>query len=309
MRRLWLQTDVLDTTTLPETRHLPPVIAGPSASRRRGHCEFYDVSAVRELRFDDAMIEAIQMNAGRRLRRALLWSAGAVGAATAAYAGYVADAWWRYGHPPAPAADDTDPLLERFMPVYEVAERRHTRAAAPAEITFAAACEQDLIALPIVRAIFKMRELVLDADPDSAIHPRGLLAMTKSIGWGVLAEVPGREVVMGAVTQPWCGNVVFRRLPPDEFAAFDEPDHVKIAWTLRADRSDPHECIFRTETRVLTTDAAARAKFRWYWSRFSPGIKLIRLISLAALRRDAERRAGRFSFPGRPERQPRAPHR
>jgi hypothetical protein len=51
----------------------------------------------------------------------------------------------------------------------------------------------------------------------------------------VLAEVPGREVVVGAVTQPGYSNVVFRPLPPEEFIAFREPDYVKIVWTLRAD--------------------------------------------------------------------------
>jgi hypothetical protein len=113
----------------------------------------------------------------------------------------------------------------------------------------------------------------------------------KSIGWGVLADLPGREVVMGAVTQPWEANVVFRPLPPDEFLTFNEPDYVKIIWTLRADPAGAAECVFRTETRVVTTDATARSKFRWYWARFSPGIALIRWLSLGPVRREAERRA------------------
>jgi hypothetical protein len=84
---------------------------------------------------------------------------------------------------------------------------------------------------------------------------------------------------------------VFRPLPPDEFAAFDEPGYVKIVWTLRADPVGPHDSVFRTETRAVTTDAAARRKFRWYWARFSPGIGLIRQLSLGPVRREAERRA------------------
>jgi hypothetical protein len=150
---------------------------------------------------------------------------------TGAYASYVGVKWLRYGHPAPAVADDVDPLLDQFMPVYDVAERHHIHVAAPAEITFAAACEQDLMALPIVQTIFKAREILLGSEPDTAARPRGLLAFTKSIGWGVLAEVPGREVVMGAVTQPWDVNVVFRPLPPHEFAAFDEP-------RLREDRLD-----------------------------------------------------------------------
>ena len=51
------------------------------------------------------------------------------------------------------------------------------------------------------------------------------------------------------------------------------------------------ESIFRTETRVMTTDPAARAKFRRYWSFPSPGIILIRWVSLRPLKAEAERRA------------------
>jgi len=233
-----------------------------------------------------------------RVMTALKWTAGALGLAIGAYAGLVGVMWLRYGHPAPPGTEDADPLLDRFMPIYEVAERHHIHVKAPADVTFAAACDQDLMALPVVRAIFKTRELVLGGEPDTVVRPRGLLALTKSIGWGVLAEVPGREVVMGAVTQPWHPNVVFRPLPADAFAAFAEPDYVKIVWTLRADATGLHKSVFRTETRVVTTDAGARAKFRWYWARFSPGIVVIRWLSLRPTRREAERRA-RLGIVGR----------
>jgi hypothetical protein len=227
----------------------------------------------------------------KTVRTALKWTATAIGVTAGAYTGYVGATWLRYGHPTPGTRDDADPLLDQFMPEYEVNERHRIHVDAPADLTFAAACEQDLMALPVVRAIFKTREIVLGGEPGTAAHPNGLLALTKSIGWGVLAEVPGREVVMGAVTQPWFANVVFRPLPPREFVAFSEPDYVKIVWTLRADPTGPRTSIFRTETRVITTDAIARAKFRWYWAKFSPGITLIRWLSLGPTRRDAERRA------------------
>ena len=76
------------------------------------------------------------------------------------------------------------------------------------------------------------------------------------------AEVPGREIVVGGVTKPWEANPTFRALPPDEFQGFCEHDYVKIVWTLRADPVGTAESIFRTETRVITTNPAARAKFR-----------------------------------------------
>ena len=207
------------------------------------------------------------------------------------YAAVVGTTWFRYGHVTSPTPDERDPLLDQFMREYEVAERHHVRVAAPAAFTLSAAADMDLQQSRIIRAIFKARELVLGAEPDAAPQPRGLLAQMTSLGWRVLAEKPGREIVVGAVTQPWLPNVVFRGLAPEEFRAFREPGYVKIIWTLRADPVGDTESIFRTETRVTTTDPTARAKFRWYWARFSPGIVLIRRLLLRPLRTDAERRA------------------
>ena len=107
----------------------------------------------------------------------------------------------------------------------------------------------------------------------------------------MLAEIPGREIVAGAVTRPWEADVVFHAIPADEFAAFDEPGWVKIAWTLRADPCGARKSVARTETRVVTTDPIAREKFRRYWALVSPGILLIRRISLRIVKREAERRA------------------
>jgi len=220
------------------------------------------------------------------------WIAGGVGLAAASCAAYVGFTWLRYGHaiPPAPP-EERDPLLDRFMPAYEVAERHHVRVNAPAEMTLAAARDQDLLQSPWVRAIFRGRELMLRSPPDDRPRPRALLAQMQSLGWGVLAEIPGREIVVGAVTKPWEPNVTFRALPPGDFAAFHEPGYVKIVWNLRADPVGAVESIYRTETRALATDPASRARFRWYWSIFSPGIRLIRRMSLGPLKAEAELRA------------------
>ena len=107
----------------------------------------------------------------------------------------------------------------------------------------------------------------------------------------MLAEAPGREIVMGAVTQPWMANVRFEGLPPGAFAAFDRPAYVKIAFTLAADPIDANTSLIRSETRVATTDAFARARFRRYWTLVSPGVRLIRHESMRLAHADAERRA------------------
>jgi hypothetical protein len=225
------------------------------------------------------------------MRTIVRWLAAAAGVAVAAYGSYVGVTWVRYGHTPPPARGEEDPLLDRFMPTYDVVDRHQIRVDAPAAVTFDVAQTMDLFEMPVVRAIIKGRELMLGATSDVRPRSRGLLAEVQSLGWVVLAETPGREVVVGAVTKPWQPNVTFRSLAPEAFAEFAEPDYVKIAWTLRADPSGANVSVFRTETRAIATDAAARQKFRKYWSFLSPGIRLIRRVSLAPLKSEAERRA------------------
>ena len=210
---------------------------------------------------------------------------------TAGYVTLIARAWRRYGTPAPSGAGERDELLDQFMPVYDVVERHRIFAAAPAEIVLVVAKEQELMHSPLTRAIFKARELALGASPDDRPRPRGLLAVTQSLGWGVLAERPGREVVVGAVTRPWEANVTFRSLPPDQFAAYSEPGDVKIVWTLRAHPVGEHHSVFMTETRAVATDPAARDRFRRYWALASPGIAVIRWLSLKPLKQEAERRA------------------
>ena len=213
------------------------------------------------------------------------------------YGAYAAVTWLRYGRVPPGIPAERDELLDRFMPTCDVVERHHVRIEAPADAVLAAAREQDLFRLPVVRMVFKARELALGATPNGHPQPRGLLAATLALGWGVLSEVPGREVVVGAVTRPWEANVKFQAVPPGDFTAFSEPGFVKIAWTLRADPIDGGTSVFRTETRAVATDATARRRFRRYWAFASPGIGLIRRLSLQPLKRDAERRSRLHSLP------------
>jgi len=231
-----------------------------------------------------------------KFRSGIRWLAFGAGVAAGAYASYVGATWLRYGRLRPAKPEEADELLDWFMPEYEISERHHVNVDAPADITFSTACAMDLQDSGIIRAIFKTRELLLRGKGQEKTLPRGLLAQTEALGWAVLAEIPGREIVMGSVTQPWKGSPEFKGVAPNKFAAFREPGYVKIAWTLRADSVGATRSVFRTETRVVCTDATARAKFRRYWSFLSPGIILIRRLSLGPLKRVAEYRARKRRF-------------
>ncbi len=211
-------------------------------------------------------------------------------AAVLAGVGYVGINWLRFGHAGSNRGRP-DPLLDRYMPTYEVREYHQTRVRAPAELTFATARELDMHRSALVRAIFRGRELLMGSDPGERNQSQSLLSEVLALGWRVLAEEPGSELVMGAVTQPWKADVEFRGLAPEEFTAFDQPGYAKIAWTMAVEPTGPDASIFRTETRVMTTDPESRRRFRRYWSLVSPGVVLIRYEMLRQVRREA---VGRF---------------
>ena len=220
--------------------------------------------------------------------------AGGLALITVPYAAYVASTWYRYGRTRAPSsrADSRDgSLIEHFMPTCEVAERHEIQVDAPAEYTFAAARDMDVNRSTLVRAIFALRTLPSRWRSEPPERPSiPLLAETLALGWRILGEIPDREVVVGAVTQPWRAEVEFRGVDPDAFAGFAEPGYAKIVWTLEAEPLGPASSRFRTETRVSTTDARSRHLFRRYWALLSPGILLIRRESLKLVKAEAERR-------------------
>lgn len=225
-------------------------------------------------------------------RLAAQCAAGAAAFAAASYGACVAASWASYAHATGSGnPDEDDPLLDRFMPLYDVVERHHIAVAAPAGVTLAAARDVDLFNSIVARAIFKGREIAMGASAPAPTRA-GLVETVLSLGWGILADVPDREIVIGGYTKPWEANVAFHALPPDAFASFATPGYVKIAWTLRADPAGDDACVFRTETRAIATDVESRVRFRKYWALVSPGIALIRRSSLAPIKRDAERLSG-----------------
>jgi hypothetical protein len=180
--------------------------------------------------------------------------------------------------------------LDRFIAQPDVRERFETTIQAPAGLVMEVAANFDMQSLPAVRAVFRLREALLGATRSTPRRPQGILEETRELGWGTLAEEPGRFVVCGARCQPWLANVEFSAIAPDVFAGYAEPEQVKIAWTLEAQELAPGVTRFAQETRAVATDTRSRVRFLryWRWARF--GIVAIRLLLLPAVRKAAEAR-------------------
>jgi hypothetical protein len=180
--------------------------------------------------------------------------------------------------------------LDRYIVHPDIRERFETTIRAPATLVMQVAGNFDMQSHPVVKAILRLRELLLGTSAGAPRAPQGILEETKSLGWGVLEEQAGRFVICGARCQPWLADVKFVALGVDQFAGYAGPDQVKIAWTLEADEVAPEVTRFAQETRAVATDDASRRKFAryWRWARF--GIIAIRLFMMPAVRREAERR-------------------
>jgi hypothetical protein len=234
------------------------------------------------------------MSAARLLR----YGAAAAGVGVLGFGAWSALAWARYGHVD-PTRHPRDELLDRFLPNPDVDEYHQIEVRAPVAVTLAAAKETDLQAAPMARAIFWLRAIpaLLRGEPFRPQGSKGIVEETLGLGWGVLAEEPDREIVIGAYTQPWHEQVAFHPLPAEEFASFDQPGYVKIAWTLAAEPLGPNASLLVTRTRAVATDPHARRRFRRYWAPMSAGIILIRYAALPRMRREAERRAAHAGQP------------
>jgi hypothetical protein len=221
------------------------------------------------------------------------WTLAAGAAAAAAYGGYAALAYLRYGHAHSHLVRTA---LDRFMPEPEVAEHHSITVHAPATIAYDACRKLDVMRSPLVRLIFAARARLMCVDTEQQDLPAPLIDQVQRLGWRILSESRGDEIVVGAACKPWLGEPLFTGLRPDDFARFDEPGWAKIAWNFLVEPMDDASSIVHTETRVVTTDEESRRSFRRYWSLASAGIVSIRRLSLRVVKQDAEDRAGALRF-------------
>ena len=185
--------------------------------------------------------------------------------------------------------------IDAYVTDSEFCDRREGLVAAEPERAYAAMRSLDLSRSRLIRTIFAVRNLparLTGASPSGAEPPlRSLVDSAVAMGWSILEEIPPHELVAGAVTKPWESHVTFRGLPKEEFIRFAEPGFAKIVWSLAVREVGPGVSLVSSETRVATTDAVSRRRFRRYRLLLGPGIRLIRLLALRLLKQQLERDA------------------
>ncbi len=180
-----------------------------------------------------------------------------------------------------------------MLPAYDVAEVHSAWVRASPERVFQALREVTPGEAPMFRFLTRIRALpnwVLTGRPFVFDRRTPLLDQFLRAGFVLLADEPGRELVVGRIAQFWklvgASSVSVRSAA--DFVAFDKPGYAKALLNFWLEREGVGTRL-RTETRVAATDAASRVKFSRYWLLVRLGSGLIRRGWLKAVRRAAER--------------------
>lgn len=181
-------------------------------------------------------------------------------------------------------------LLDEILPAHHFRERHSVEVRASPERAWEAVRALGPLDSPVFLLLMGLRALPgrLAGGRPTRLDPRRSL-VDQATGFSVLAEEPGREIVVGAVGQMWRarGGVRPGSMSRDAFLAFDAPGYVKTALNFLVEPT-PGGSSVRTETRVLATDRRARRRFRLYWIMIRLGSGAIRRGWLRAIRRRAE---------------------
>jgi hypothetical protein len=183
-------------------------------------------------------------------------------------------------------------LLDDFVPHPDFVERHEVAVRAAPAVAYRAIWDTDFRVSPVIRWLLLLRSL-----PGSVFSSREVPRPGRSLtlqtviegGFGLLAEAPGAEVVLGVAGRFWrpVGNLEpFRR---EDFTGALPDGLAKAVWSFAVhERGAGQLALITTETRIVCADAASRRKFGAYWTLIGPFSGLIRTLMLRAIRRTCE---------------------
>ena len=176
-------------------------------------------------------------------------------------------------------------------------EPHFIRIAAPREVVYRTLWTADLgksILIKLLLGLRSLPEFIAHGFPASTQDRSITMQRLIGAGFGLLAENPGEEIVLGVRGRFWrpTGNVLsFQR------AAFDGPVPPGVAhgvWNFAIADAPGGQVIVSTETRVTCGDQASRRKFRAYWLLVRPFSGLIRILMLRSLRESVAQTLGKL---------------
>ena len=170
--------------------------------------------------------------------------------------------------------------IQRFIPGPRLREVDHVDVGVPAARAYELVRHADLARSPLARALFSLRTL------EAGSLRIDDITTDRRPGFRLLEDRCGEGFVVGAIGQVWHLDIPFIEVPPERFAAFEEPGFAKVAWEVRCEPRSEHASRIVLEVRVTTTDDGSWAKFRRYFVLIGPFSRLIRWDMLRRFRRE-----------------------
>lgn len=180
--------------------------------------------------------------------------------------------------------------LDSLIPMPRLLEVDHVDLGVPSGQAWSVVRHADFGRAPLIRALFALRTIPsrLSGQPTgaAALCIDSLVSSPERPGFAVLAEDPPNEVTIGAIGKVWQGDIPFVHVSnAEEFADWNAPDYVKVAWALRVLPLGERDSRVEIEVRVAATDEEAWKKFVRYFRFIGLGSRFIRHSALAALAR------------------------
>jgi hypothetical protein len=181
-------------------------------------------------------------------------------------------------------------LLDEFVPAFQFHEFHSIAVEAPPERAYAAVKSVTADEILLFRTLIWIRRLGRPA-PEGILNAPGnrpLLDVATRSGFLLLAEEPGREIVIGTLVAAPRGWRPREKPTPEGFKNLRGPGFALAAMNFRIEDAGQGKSLVTTETRVFATDAATGRRFAAYWRTIYPGSSLIRSMWLRAVKSKAE---------------------
>ena len=178
-------------------------------------------------------------------------------------------------------------LIDSYMPHPQTSERHSQEISAVESVVYDALWTTNLAGSPVIKGLMGLRLLpgrLLRPEENRSLKQRITLQDLIEAGFGMLAEEPGREVVLGITGPFWrpVGNTLPFNIT--DFAGPVRPGVACAVWNFTVQQAGENQTTLSTETRVTCGDGASRLKFRIYWLVVRPFSGLIRRVMLNAVK-------------------------
>jgi uncharacterized protein YndB with AHSA1/START domain len=174
--------------------------------------------------------------------------------------------------------------IQYYLPHPRHTETMRIFVTAPPAVAWERARHYDMSTVPWVRFLFSLRTAAerLKGGPSEGPSHLGVDDIDATEGFAILHEVPGREVVVGSVGQFWHLNIVYNKVHPAQFLAFDQPGWGKLAWAITVEPYGSGSTI-AFELRTTATDEVSWKRLQRYYTVIGKFSYLIRHSLMAHL--------------------------